>query len=107
MDLPTNLFEPQSLLTYAGAPVATMVVAGALHVAFGADRRHTGFLTALVLMGLGAYATGRWTDPTADVVAFINACLVFLTAAGGSGLLGGGSGVVNRGGGHSWFGNWF
>jgi hypothetical protein len=108
VDLPTSLFDGTTLVTLGGAAGATTIVAGALYQVTGVDRRYSGFAIALILMGVTVHMADQWKNPVAIVVAFVNACLIYLTAAGASGFIGGrGPGPAARGGRRPWFGSWF
>jgi hypothetical protein len=66
----------------------TVIVTGALELAFGWAKRKSGLFVALVVVAAGLYFSNRITDRKAVVVAFFNAFLVYMTAAGVSAFAG-------------------
>jgi hypothetical protein len=82
VDTPSDLFTWTSLGTLTGLTGATVVVTNTAARAFGWTPKWFGLAVALVLcVGLAAVRTSSIEE---YVLAFLNACLVYLTAAGAS-----------------------
>ncbi|MER9227064.1 hypothetical protein NKI39_15765 [Mesorhizobium sp. M0664] len=118
-ELAQQFFTMASLATLAGAAGATLVVTNVAKQAFGFSRSWFGLVVAEVIcVGLAAYARQNGSD---FVIAALNGCLVYLSAAGASDAVGGrqpGNGnnnAVQRGnnesamrrGWRTFFGSWF
>ena len=112
-------FTFSSLATLAGASGATLIITNTLKQAFDYSRKWVGLIVAQVIsIGLVLQANGGGSDL---VLAALNGCLVYLTAAGASDAVGGGQGGAGKtgavprsdwdGGGATrpvgFFGSWF
>ena len=97
MDLPGDFFTKASLLTFGGATAATFVVPNALQAAFGFNPRWLALAVAeLICLAAVASAHG---DAVEYLIALVNGCLVFCSAAGATTITGHGvdaTGVPNR-----------
>jgi hypothetical protein len=112
-----QFFTIGSLATLAGATGATLVVTNTAKQAFGFSRAWFGLLIAQVIcVGLAIQAKRSGSD---YVIAVLNGCLVYLSAAGASDAAGGkqqaGDRATPRGpealpkpqGWRAFFGSWF
>lgn len=78
--MPNQLFDIGTLGTFAGLTGATVVVTNAVARAINWNRAWFGLIVALVLcVGLTIYVGGK---PVEYLLALLNACLVYLSAAG-------------------------
>ena len=89
MDLPGDFFTRASLLTFGGATAATFVVPNALQAAFGFNPRWLALAVAeLICLAVVASAHG---DAVEYLIALVNGCLVFCSAAGATTITGHGT----------------
>ncbi len=99
--IPKDFFTLQSMLTLSGATGATFVVSNGLQRAFDFNPRWLALAIAQLIVLCGVYASGG--QSVVDyAVGVINGFLVFCSAAGATGVAGGGAGTggaVARGGG--------
>jgi hypothetical protein len=86
VEIPKELFTPQSMLTLAGATGAVYAACNALQAAFNFNPRWLGFVLAEVIAETGAYATGG--SGLDYVIGFFNGCLIFTSAAGAVAITG-------------------
>jgi hypothetical protein len=91
--LPNDFFTVQSMLTLSGATGATFVVCNGLQTALNFNPRWLGLLVAQVIVLVGVAASGG-TGLIAYFVGVINGFLVYCSAAGATGALGGGGGIA-------------
>ena len=86
MDVPGDFFTRASLLTFGGATAATFVVPNALQAAFGFNPRWLALAVAeLICLAVVASAHG---GPIEYLIALVNGCLVFCSAAGATTITG-------------------
>ncbi|TDR49571.1 hypothetical protein DFP85_1335 [Halomonas ventosae] len=96
MELPSEFFTVQSMLTLSGATGATFVVSNGMQQAFNFNPKWLALLIAMIIVELGVFLT----DGTAVqyLVGVINGFLVYSCAAGGNSMLGQGSpDTIDRG----------
>lgn len=77
-----DFFTYQSLATFGGCTVATVAVGNAASTLFKRDLKIVPFLLALGLSFLFASEGDSLSHPRGWIVALVNGCLVFCTAAG-------------------------
>ncbi len=97
-DIPKDFFTLASMLTLSGATGATFVICNGLQRAFNFNPRWLGLAVAVGVVLSGVYASGGRS--TVDyLIGIINSFLVYCSAAGATGTLGGGSGdgPISRG----------
>jgi hypothetical protein len=80
-NLPNEFFTPESLLTFAGATAATLVVTNTAKSVADWNPRWFGLLVAQVVCLVGAFFAKDATSLT-FVIAMLNGCAVYLAAAG-------------------------
>ena len=97
-----QLLTPENLVTQGGLTMLAFVVPNALREAFGWSAKWIGFVTALVAcfaVTFGVADPSKSSIVLKSIVAFGNACLVFLAARGGTASIhGGAAGGSNSGG---------
>lgn len=98
MDLPKDFFTVQSMLTLSGATGATFVVSNAIQTALNFNPKWLALAIAEVIVLVGVFLTSS-TSPIDYLIGLINGCLVYSSAAGATGLLGGSQTGVARGAG--------
>ena len=92
---PDQFITVTSLGTMAGASAATFVVTNALKMAFNLAPKWLGLLIAqLICVGLAIMSNASGSD---YVIAVLNGGLVFLSAAGASGVSGSAARATERG----------
>ena len=81
MDVPTEFYTPQSILTLTGATGAVYVISAGLQHAFNFNPRWFALAISLVLAVAGAYAT---QPPVVGsyLIAIVNGFLIYCTAVG-------------------------
>jgi len=79
---PKDFFTANSIGTFAGASAAVWVLSNVFRVLFKRDSLIFGFVVSLLIAYLGMYAAGTLTGLLGYSLAFLNGCLLFLTAAG-------------------------
>jgi hypothetical protein len=83
--LPDNFFTPESMTTLAGATAITWIVSNAVQAAFNLNPKWLALVIALAVCFVGTMLKDTHTNSD-FFVAFINGCLVYLTAVGTSTL---------------------
>jgi hypothetical protein len=83
--LTDDFFTPESMTTLAGATAITWIVSNAVQAAFNFNPKWLALVIALAVCFVGTML--KETHTSTDLfVAFINGCLVYLTAVGASTL---------------------
>ena len=96
MELPSEFFTVQSMLTLSGATGATFVVSNGMQQAFNFNPKWLALLIALLIVELGVFLTGGTT--VQHLVGVVNGFLVYSCAAGGTSMLGQGTpDAIDRG----------
>lgn len=86
MEVPHDFFTRESIVTFSGAVGITFVVSNAIQKAFDFNPKWFALFIAVIICMIGSYLmNGGVLD---YFLAFINGCLVFLAAAGGSQAVG-------------------
>jgi hypothetical protein len=89
--IPKEFFTVQSMLTLTGAAGMTLVISNGIQQAFSKNPRWLALIIAQILSIMGTYISHKpdadWTD---YFVAVVNGFLIFVTAAGGTHIGGGG-----------------
>jgi len=88
IELPKEFFTVESMLTLTGATGATFVISNGLQKAFDFNPRWLALAIAVSVCLFGVFATGG--RPTDYFVGLVNGFLVYCTAAGATGMGGGG-----------------
>jgi Na+/alanine symporter len=103
--LPDDFFTIATFGTLAGSVGITTLVTAAIHRSFGWSPAKTGLAVAFLVIIAGLFLADKIADAKADVVAFFNAFLVYMSAAGISDAAGT---TRFRGvGARPWFRSWF
>ena len=89
MELPSEFFTVQSMLTLSGATGATFVVANGMQQAFNFNPKWLALAIALLIVELGVFLANG--SPVQYLVGVVNGFLVYSCAAGGTSMLGQGS----------------
>jgi hypothetical protein len=71
-----------SLVTFGGASLAVLAVSNTWYKLFGSRPALVGFITCLLITFGGAFEVGQLKGPIDGGIAFLNACLLFSSAAG-------------------------
>jgi hypothetical protein len=90
MDMPKDFFTIQSMLTLSGATGATFVVSNAIQAAFNFNPKWLALVIAEVIVLTGVFLTNS-ASLVDYMIGVINGCLVYTSAAGATGVLGGGA----------------
>jgi hypothetical protein len=77
-----QFFTLASVATFGGASGAVYVLTNTVRILFNTASPIPAFIAVLLISYLGALSSGALTEPLAYFVAFLNACLLFLTALG-------------------------
>lgn len=93
-DIPKDFFTLASMLTLSGSTGATFVICNGLQRAFDFNPRWLGLAVAAFVVLGGVIASGGHS-PVDYLIGIINSFLVYCSAAGATGALGGGSGDVS------------
>jgi len=80
--LAQQYFTWQSLGTLGGASVGVVVVSNTLRVLLKRDSPWVGFIVSVLLTYVTAYYSSRLLSVLDFLLSFLNACLLFCTAAG-------------------------
>jgi hypothetical protein len=89
VQMPSEFFTVQSMLTLSGATGSTFVICNGLQTAFNFNPRWLGLLVAQIIVLAGVAASGG-TGPLPYLVGVINGFLVYCSAAGATSAVGGG-----------------
>lgn len=82
-DLGTAEFiSKDAILTFGGASLAVTVITNAARMLLKTTSPWVGFLVSVAIVYGGAYATNQLTTPVSWILALVNTCLLFCTAAG-------------------------
>lgn len=81
-DLPSDWFTPASVGTFAAASAAVLVVANTVRKLLGWSSVWVGFVIALVIVLVGANASGQLNTFVGILIAILNTCLLFCTVFG-------------------------
>jgi hypothetical protein len=81
--IPSDFFTPASFGSFISLAGITYVVTNAFRLALNFNPRWFGLAVAIVVTEFGAFLSGA-SDFTTYLLAILNGCLVFLTAAGGA-----------------------
>ena len=83
--MPNEFFTVQTLGSFAGATGATVVIANTYQQLLKGNPKWVAFVTAQVVVLGTAYFLK--VEPAGYLLGFLNGCLVFLSAAGGSEII--------------------
>lgn len=81
-NLPSDFFTLQSIITLGGASAAVLVVTNTVRKLLGWKSFWVGFVTSLLIVFYGAYASDALTSLGQVLISLINTCLLFCTAFG-------------------------
>lgn len=94
-----DFYTLATMLTLSGSTGATFVICNGLQRAFNFNPKWLGLVVALVVVLGGVYASGG-RSPVDYLIGIVNSFLVYCSAAGATGALGGGGDQpVSRGAG--------
>jgi len=77
-----DLFTATAIGTFSGASGAVWILSNTFRTLVGRDSKAVAFIISLIVAFFGAFAAKALTDPVTYFLVFLNACLLFLTAAG-------------------------
>ncbi len=93
MELPKELFTPESILTLGGAATAVWLVTNTVRYVFGWNPKWFGLVLGQALAIVGVLSLEEWTV-VRFVVAVANGFLIYVTAVGVAAVTGAGAAVL-------------